>query len=185
MTNRQRRYALPERFTGEAAKQWADKNMYFYQGRVPLVDSSRLFEWVKVDFDRYFDVSSAIEKREVMCWVLMRTDSVDRLRTNGGERVNTFRPDHIRHPDLPPIRQLQNVQYPFLSSWITRTMEELSGQPCFDETAYAGYIDITLPADTLNRPTVAGLRKALSIYGLDLVSVKKQLDVLVLYDNNQ
>lgn len=174
------RYVRPTGLSGEAAIRWSDEHSYFYQGRVPLSDSVRLFNWVKTDFDRYFDIHSAIERQVVNCWTLVRTDSIDRLRTQGGKKNFGFHTDNIRRKELPPVRTLNNYPYSDFSSRIVSMVEKLTGQPCYDETGYAGNIDVAFQGETLDRPSLSRLREELQAYGLDLVLVKKELDILVL-----
>lgn len=182
ITNRPERYSKPAGLTGEASQRWSDEHTYFYQGRVPLKDSARLFDWVRTDFDRYFGIQSAIEVLAVDCWSLVRIDSVDRIRTRGGERIHTFVSKNIKSQQLPTIRQLQNYPYTFFSSRLVSMVENLTGQPCFDETDYTGIIDITFQGETLDQPDLAQIREELQVYGLDLVLTTKDVEVLVLHE---
>jgi thiol-disulfide isomerase/thioredoxin len=180
------RYEFPPGLRGEAYDAWQREHTYFYQGRVPLADSSRLFDWVKADFERYFGLSATVENRLVDSWILVRTDSIDRLATKGGTKQHTFAAAHIHQSSLPsPVRQLRNVGYSSFSAVVTKIVERITGQPCFDNTRYAGKIDVDFRGETLDQPTMANLRRDLRDHGLDLVKVKQQLDVLVLRENDE
>lgn len=174
------RYELPVTLTGELYMQWMNKNAYFYQGRIPLADSARLFEWVLADFERYFGLIPTVEKRLVESWILIRTDSIDRLKTSGGKKLHTFVHKNIYRPSLPDIRQLRNFDYNFFSSVVTSSVERISNLPCFDKTGYVGNVDVQFSAETLDYPTIENLREDLQRHGLDLVKVDKALDVLIL-----
>lgn len=182
ITQTPERFAPPAGLTGERYIDWADRHLYFYQGRVPETDSTILFQHVKTDLERFFGMHSAVRDTVVECWTLVRIDSVDRLRTRGGDEEYTFYAENIRTPLLPPYRSLKNCPYGSFSSAITSLVERLTGRPCMDETGYVGNIDITFRGETLDRPSMDGLRQELEVYGLDLIPASKRLGVLVLLD---
>lgn len=185
VTEQPERFERPEDLTGPAAVAWTDRHTYFYQGRIPLADSAGLFDWVRSDFDRYFGLESAVEELEVDCWQLIRTDSVDRLRTRGGEPHRGLRSANILSGELPPVRALRNQPYATFSKWMDATIERVTGQPFLDGTGYDGSIDIAFSGETADFPTVEALRRELAAYGLDLVPVSKRMEVLVLRDHHQ
>lgn len=179
-TNRPERYNQPSGLSTEELVDWMDNNMYFYQGRIPVADSVRLFHWVKTDFERYFDLKASVESHVLDCWAIVRMDSIDRLKTQGGKKLYAFYAENIKRPALPPVRTMQNYPFASFSLNMISTIEELTGQPCFDETGYKGNVDITFRGETLDHPTVEGIRRELRTYGLDLVPSKKKLEILVL-----
>lgn len=180
LTDRPERFVQPKDLSGEALLQWLDRYSYFYQCRIPPEDSLHLFSFIKTDFERYFRLKSSIERRKVECWVLVRTSPEDRLPTHGGLKQNTFASQDPRRPPLPEIRQLVNYPYDFFSSWLASNVERLTGDPFFDESDYAGHIDISFSGEMMDNRSMQSLRRELARYDLVLKQEQRVIDILVL-----
>lgn len=176
------RYTRPPGLSGQAIISWLDKNAYYYQCKIPPGDSTRLFDWVRTDFERYFGLYARVERQAFDCWSLVRTGTDDLLATQGGVQEHTFLSRNVLRPVLPDKRSLVNFPFSFFSSWIISTVEGLTEIPVFDETGYSGHIDLVFSGETLDNPTLEAIQQELRAYGLVLRKIRKQMDVLVLRD---
>jgi thiol-disulfide isomerase/thioredoxin len=143
-------------------------NQYNYDIIVPESDAAHLYGYMLEDLNRYTAYTGKIEKRLTKCLVLVRTDSIDRIKTRGGSPSNTLfgEPPYTMH------------NYPMQNLVSRLNSEDSIRLPVVDETHYTGNIDIQLsPSDDINI-----LKKELQRYGLDLIEAVRLLNMFVLSD---
>lgn len=173
-------YDVPKSLKGEKYVDWMNRHAFFYQARTPLADSSRLFDWINADFERYFGLKATVELKIVDTWVLSFDGAENPIKTSGGSQEHSFFAQNPRHPTLDSVRRLVNLPYSHFSSYITRMVERLTNMPCFDETGFSGNIDISFKGSSLDAPSMKKLQAELKNYGMSLRREHKRLAVLVL-----
>lgn len=139
------------------------------------------YEWISVDsiaelkvknkliigdLDRLLGLNGRWEKRQMKCLVLVRTDTVDRIKFSSGERVFEYQGKIKKLRDFPP----SNLVY-YLNSFP-------ENPPIFDGTNYLGNVDLELNFNSWT--DIDAIRKALQPYGLDLREESRQMDMFVL-----
>ena len=175
-------YDTPKGLEGEAYIDWMNNHAYFYQIRVPLDDSLKLFDWIKDDFERYFGLHATVESIVLDVWQLKLVGPLELIVTTGGKQKNNFIAQDPRQPKLDSIRQLKNYPYAHFSSYITSVIERITGIPCLDETGLQGEVDVSFSGQSLDQPTIDLMQAELKKHGLYLERAKKELDVIVLTD---
>lgn len=121
------------------------------------------------DLDHLLGLHGRYEKRKMKCLILVRTDSIDRLKSKviGGENWGELKTPHI---------QLSNQS---LSSNLVWKINQFYGNPpTFDETGYTGNVDMDFILSSWQ--DIPAVRKALQSYGLDLKEEERELEVFVL-----
>jgi len=148
--------------------QWEKENLYTYDLIIPAKDVDSLYKYMLQDLNRYSDYYAKIEKRKVRCLALVRNKEFNKLKTSG-ERMN-------QNSDYNNSIKLKNVP-------IEQLIKKLNAlnfiKPIvIDSTQYNENIDIEL----MNITDFTTLSKSLQIYGLDLIEVERELDMIVLTD---
>lgn len=144
-----------------------DYNRYSYEYIVPVAKADSLYPMMLKNINQFIDYTAAIEPRKVKCFVLKRTSDKDKLATKGGE---------LKYLLTEKETSLQNTE-------IINFISGMSGlpfitQPIVDETGYKGNIDLQMGTIT----DLATLRKALSLYDLELTEAQRTLNMLVIRD---
>lgn len=176
-------YKMPSNIPEKQVINWMEKHFYFYQTVFPPMEKDELFERVKADYERYFPIRSTVEQRELDCWMLVRVDEQDFLKTKGGEATNTFLKQDIRLPRLDSVRQFINLPFSSFLAIFRSYVENISGIPFIDQTGYEGNVDIVFTGESLDSPTIESFRRELNNYGLDLVNGTIKQPVLVLKEH--
>jgi len=171
--------------------QWRLNHMFMYHLLVPESQKSRAYEYMKEDLDRYFDLKSRLEKRQVKCLVLVRTSPVNRLATKGDKPRDNFIPLSTSSGlDETVPRSMINKPYRELSFKLRSLLEFRFNTHFLDETGFdkiPGFnIDFTIDARVmdLEKLDLQQFRSALNKYDLDIRIENKTIDVLVLRDAN-
>lgn len=173
------------RIDKEINGEWRERNCYNYQLLVPEFMSDQIYPLMKADLDRFFRCESSIEKREVSCYVLIKTGDIDAIKTKGGTSHDNFRYRSKRAVDGDPVRRYYNLPFTGFSLRLGNILENLLKLPYADSVNYPGNIDIEMSGDTLDQPTLQGLRGELQKYGLDLVERKCVVGALVIRSRKQ
>jgi thiol-disulfide isomerase/thioredoxin len=144
------------------------KKVYNYDIIVPEDGADSLYYYMLEDLNRYTNYRGSIEKANTRCLLLVRTDSIDRIKTKGGLSSNTLF-------DKPPFAI---TNYPVANMVNRLNSEESILLPVIDETRYRGNIDIQLSASA----DINTLKQELRRYGLDLVETVCPLYMFILTD---
>lgn len=149
------------------------KNIFSYSLIIPKEQGSRerLQQIMQRDLKNYFGFDASVETRQLPCWKLVATDEARiKLRTAGGKpnSMKIIIPHAVFSYENVPVKQI----IPVVAG---AACEE--GAVIFDETGVVGNIDITL--DCINRDDML---QCLHDNGLSLVSIEKEMKVLVIRD---
>ncbi|WP_316839247.1 TlpA family protein disulfide reductase [Pedobacter gandavensis] len=123
------------------------------------------------DLDRRFGLYGRWEKRQIKCLALVRTSSLDKLKSVATGNEFEFRLDES-------IKKIRNSAIGNLVLWLNNYH---GNPPVFNETNYKGNIDIDLNISSWT--DIYALRKALQAYDLDLKETTRNLDVFILKDD--
>jgi thiol-disulfide isomerase/thioredoxin len=129
-----------------------------------------VFKNMLEDVNRYFSIYGSIEKREIPCWVLVRTKPDDTLlRSSGGMQLYTV------------DGKYRNYQLSVFVSILNRFKDI---EPVIDGTNFSQPVDMDLNiSHDVNRyPDIVVIRNNLKKYGLDLIKQDRFVDVLVIKD---
>lgn len=150
---------------------WIKSHLLSYELAIPKNRSDEVFDFMKQDINKLLDYKGSIEKRRKLCLVLIRIDTEDRLKTKNptvaGEtiyRKNTY--ELKNEPFTVFLKDLEMANYNLQT-------------PLIDETNYQGNVDIILNGKLKD---IAAIRKELRPYGLDLITVERDVDILVVKD---
>ena len=147
--------------------QWAPKNTYCYELIAPAhTPRATLRKYMMEDLNRALGINGRLEKREVDCWLLVRTTQSDSLyRTHGNIPGQLHKAATFSDATMAYVAAALSTPKGFV----------------FDETHYTGKVDLNLNVDLHDIPAV---RKALRAYGLDLVPSRRMMTMLVLTEKN-
>lgn len=159
---------------GEAARYLIDDfseqkkvGSWCYELSVPLARESEAKTMMLNDLNRYFNLQAKLENRETECLAMVRTET-GMLTSAGGAKKNNFASN--------------NKEFKFISnqplSTLVKYLDELNFLlPVLDETGYTSSVDLKLNADLRN---TGELNKALIKYGLQLIPVRRKMNMLVI-----
>lgn len=151
---------------------WLRENSLCYEVIVPARLSATVFEKMKSDLAVALpQYSASVEKRMRKCLVLERTSSLDKLKSKGGERTQSF--SHVG-------ASIRNRSLTLLVGQLNTIYLQHLETPVIDSTNYTSAVDLEIVANMSN---VNALRKALAAYDLDLVERDKEIEVLVIRDS--
>lgn len=138
---------------------WEREHQFCYElvSAKSMTEKERL-EYVYSDLNHLLGVNARWEKKRVKCLVLIRTKEITNLdslnRTRKGTKITM---------DFIPVYFLdQTEKYP----------------PAIDETGFKGNV-IIQPIET-----VEDLKKQLQIYGCDIIEAEREIDVMVITEND-
>jgi thiol-disulfide isomerase/thioredoxin len=163
----------PDRFRAPKDKygeRWRRKYLYCYESAYPDTGSAMEDVYLRAinDLNYLLGVQGRYEQRTVTCMVLVRKDSIDRIRSAGGDMS-------ISSDD--PSKPIKNTS---LSSLVYILNSHAENPPVFDETGYTGNVDLQLSINSWT--DMEALRNALQRYGLDLKTEERTLEMFVLTD---
>jgi thiol-disulfide isomerase/thioredoxin len=156
--------------SSEELPRWLKVNAYCFELLVPNSISKTFLEVMKADLARVFNAYTAsLEKRDTKVLALVRTSSVDKIKTSG--KPQKFNVDHFEFT-------ITNGKLQLLVANLNYSMQLLR-IPVIDDTGYIGNVDLSLNA---NQSDIESIRKELRKYDLDLVYKTKSIDMLVIRD---
>jgi hypothetical protein len=159
---------------------WQKAYSYNYELGLPPERRKELYRFMQDDVQRYFGVEAFVEKRKIKCLALIRTGTLDKLRTSGGTPENKLWLNSIHHPIEEPMRYLKNIPFKDLIFSLKAWVEHATQLPFADETGYKGNIDIGFKGDVYDSFKIDDLVQELRQYGLDIIEKERPMDVLVL-----
>ncbi|OJV54245.1 MAG: hypothetical protein BGO31_12910 [Bacteroidetes bacterium 43-16] len=144
-------------------------DLYCYELIVPYNVSDSLYSYMLQDLNRYLDFQLSMEEVETDCYSLIRTSSVDNIKTRGGKSEQNYNEKD---------KQLTIVNGS-LESFVSILNElPISDKIIIDETGYNGRID--LKVDGMN--SLDALRMELRNLDLDLIALKRNMLLFVVKD---
>lgn len=118
------------------------------------------------DLNRLLKLNGRWEKRKVKCLSLIRTDTIDRIKSHGGERIFGYKNQKKRFQNM----ELSNIVY-FLNNYD-------SNPPVFNNTNYLEKVDLEL--DFKSWTDILSINSELTKYGLNLKEDYKVIDMFIL-----
>jgi hypothetical protein len=129
------------------------------------------------DLQRFFNSTCHVEKRKMNCLALVRTSSVDRIRSKEGKALSIF----DKELDTSKVQLRAG-----LTVWLVEAIARANKSTPYlfaDATNYTSRVDIELDKKLLG--DLPRLRKELRAkYDLDLISKELKVDVLVFKEND-
>jgi len=149
--------------------EWLRKNGYCYEILVPL-GVLKGMGTIDNEIQKFFNVTSRWEKRNVKTWVLVRTSSAEKFKASGG----TAFIDHVHG-----IYRNVNI------GWLGAPLNEFGPIPFLDETGYNEPVNIDLGINLNAISDFTELRKALQKYDLDLKEEIREKLMFVITENKK
>jgi thiol-disulfide isomerase/thioredoxin len=132
----------------------------------PSYTEHEALKYMKDDLERYFRINSSIEKSTINGLALVRTDTIDKIKTKGGPKVCKINNDSVIVCQNNAMWSLVNVLNLNFNIPIA-----------VDVTNYHDNIDIQFPFE---KDDLEKVRKSLREYGLDLIPKEYEMNMLVL-----
>jgi thiol-disulfide isomerase/thioredoxin len=160
---------------------WKNKNTYCYSLTLPLgISQEKTADIIKSDLSRWlnilFDLTVKKESRKIKCLALIRINNDDKLiTTKGGKSDNNL-------DNNDSVKSLTNYSFSALSDFL----QAYNKIPIvFDETGipYDKNVDLELKLGSFQN--ISTLRKELQRYGLDLVTVEREMEMCVISEKGQ
>ena len=156
----------------ETRQEWQRKNCYTYESVLPLDQTDNLFAHMFTDLEKYFHATCTIEKRKMKCWSLVRTSTIDKIRSKEGKAISVF----------DTRRDTTKFQlYAGVLSWLIEKVSKANRNTPYiftDKTGYTGRIDVELEKKSLS--DLAQLKAELrNKYDLDLIQGEEEVEVMV------
>jgi thiol-disulfide isomerase/thioredoxin len=167
-------YVWPKR--GKDLYPWADHYCYDYDLCLPVGKASQVFTIMQQDITRYFNLKGDTERREIPCWVLIRT----------GSMMNAFSREIVNHSPNEYYDSLLYYDMPFSQFGLALKGifdRFFTREPFVNTVHHSGIAHIVLHQEGLSQLTydnVTELNKDLQKYGLKVVKRDFQVPVLVL-----
>lgn len=161
---------------------WMETNKYNYHLLLPtdrMQDADMIF---REDLQRYFPYKAKMEWSKVPGLVLVRSTKENLIVSKGGSPVFNFyqlEPHSLRNDS---IRSIRNIPYKEFMDYFGNYIETNFQLPFEDNTELSGNIDIIFAASDIDHPTLAGIRRALQPFGLDIISKPIGMNVLLISD---
>ncbi|MGN6400129.1 MAG: TlpA family protein disulfide reductase [Flavisolibacter sp.] len=157
--------------------EWKTTYAYSYQLRLPAAKKNVRYTYMQQDLDRCFGLKVKIEKRKLPCLALIKTASLDKIRSKGGKTKSTM---IGRKYENDSVRYVQNYSFKNFSAILRGLVEWNTKLPFVDKTGCSFNIDLRLKAASLDPLDREGLNKELSKYNLKVITSREWIDVLVL-----
>lgn len=160
--------------------EWVRSNSYLYDLSVPENKADLFYKIMQADLEKSFELHAKVEKKNIKCIALVKTNQEDKLFSKGGARLNAFR----KYP-FDSQWVFQNQPFSFFASRIEAVMSAHKYPLVFmDLTGYKGNVDIVIKADFVDKFDMNDLRKDLRKYGLDLIEKEIVSDVLIIKEES-
>lgn len=152
---------------------WKDENLFCYESRIALGREKELYTIMQEDLKRMFPYDVKVEKKPVMCYVLIRISKEDKLKTKSpNEKPYDDGYVMTNVPFCTLIERLKSISNSFVF-------------PFVNDIDYNGAIDFKLNNASNEIIDVNKLRLQLQRYGLDLVEEIRETEVLLIKGKNE
>lgn len=157
--------------------QWAENNSYYYELKVPVSESDKLYQFMQQDLERYFNVNAVVEKRKVLCLVLVKKGNINRLYSQGGP-MDT----NIYSALGDKLCYFHNYTFGAIMGKLQNLFSDSLPTPFVNGTGYHGTVDITFDKSAITNLNL--LKKELGKNNLDLVKEEWLTNVLVIREKS-
>lgn len=157
--------------------------LYDYDLRIPTSKKGQIFDCMKEDLERHFQIEARVEEIEMEVYALKLKDDVFRIKTAGGQPVNTFREEggSIRSALLSETeRKMVNRPYDHFVKVISALVETNMKVPFVDLIKYKGNIDVCFDALVFDFFTEEMFLNELERHGMVLETECLHVPVLIL-----
>lgn len=161
------------------------KNTLCYEQILSLkVSKKKQKQYLLEDLNRYYGAlygaEGEIERREVLCWAVVRNSDSDKLQTKS--KSNSYKYTTVIRNGKTFINY-QNTDLADPLSIVFNYLFKDSLTIVIDETNYTDKVDIELPA-LKEIETIVDIKNALRKYDLDIILVKRQFDFIVIKEKS-
>lgn len=164
----------------EEYDEWLEKYSYCYHLMVPQHLASRKFQIMQQQLMDFFNISAKIERVNVNCFALIKTDNNSGLVSKGGRpEVNFYKYDE-QSEKRDSLRCFKNQPFSTFSMRFGGYIEHYFKKPFIDETGLSGNVDVCFSGAAIDSMNIAEIKASLNRYGLDIIIKEVPLDVLVL-----
>ena len=159
--------------------EWKLKHAYTYELVLPSSMAKNAYQYMQQDIMRYFNLKVTREKRWIKCYALTLLDKKKKPANvpdkNVFAELNNY--DRFLYLNDAPISTLIKIlNYPALSY----KSFDSEIPPIIDRTGYRGNVSIRISSEVLDSRNIAGFRKALNNYNLDLIKTTQLTTVLII-----
>ena len=156
--------------------EWTSANTYCYEITVPpKTRKEDLQQYMVEDLNRHLKLRGHREKRLVKCWALVSTKPANH---------SFYGMDGPNKLDYRPQTQNKTFQNLPMKQFISILNHQAPGMPQYpiivNETGYSGKINMTLAVQNIH--SIRQLKAALKTYQLDLIPVKRKLQMFILME---
>jgi len=131
------------RIPGRISKDdWEKEHQYNYYLMLPAERKNEIYSFMLQDIERYFNLTASYEKRKVWHLVMIRTDSIDHLKTLGGIPQDLLKINTLKIPVSDSLRFMSNMPFEKFIVRIKAWSQGFFKLPFLDETGYNGNIDM-------------------------------------------
>ncbi|OOQ59996.1 TlpA family protein disulfide reductase [Mucilaginibacter pedocola] len=164
--------ATPQPKPGQSTDAWlAEGNGFSYELLAPPGTGDKAFGMIQEDLRRLFPQwQVTVEAVKTRCLALVRTDSLDRLKSKGGTLITNVTPFSC---------ELQNAHLSQLIMRLQAQYLQRSPIPVIDQSGYDGRVDLKF---TGKLSDVASVNAGLAPYGLVLAEREGIADMMVIRD---
>jgi thiol-disulfide isomerase/thioredoxin len=158
----------------QAYDSWIRTNGYCYELIVPPNLASERYKIMQQDLNNFLPkYQGGLEKQIKMCLVLVRTSTVDKIASAGGE---------YRYASSRFGFKMQNHSISRFIADLNVLYMQNSVYPVLNETGYKKWVDMEMNAPMGD---IDEMNKALAKYDLAFVLQNREVNVLVIKDNNK
>ena len=150
--------------------EWKQDNLYRYEMVLPIgTTTEQRRERLRTDLHMFFpSLKFYIDTMETVCLLLVKTGQQDLIKARSSQTLY-----RTGEQDYPKVFESCHI-----SALVHTLNRQLEGMPVFDETAYTGNVDLSLPVREYT--DLPALREALRAYGLDLMPAKRRIPMLII-----
>lgn len=144
--------------------EWYQKHSYSYELKVPAERAKETYKMMQEDVTRYFNLDVSIFKKNIPCYVLEVTGSINKLRSLGGSSYSNF-----SLANDTPVRVIRNLPIAKLTYKLKFLIERDLQMLFVDNTDILFNIDLNISNDNFESLRIENINKELQKYGLQLV----------------
>ncbi len=154
---------------------WRRQHCYCYEFILPLsMGRERSFAFMQADLDRTFGLKSSVESRTVECYAVVQIPS-----ENSGKKPMA------KYKEIFESCEAADSDKKSLTEWVDDWNRQVAGKPIrpiiLDETGSGG---LMLTLKKTGPENVAYIKAALMANDLDLLQVRRTIDVLIISEQN-
>lgn len=164
--------------TGEDVDEnWRINHKYTYEIKVPDNKAHLIWDYMREDLSRQFDLTARVEMQYRDCWVLAAQEP-QKFASNNGERFATG--EHPLMMDTATILQFRHYPFTRILSNFESFVRAASPLPFVNEVKYKAAVNFSIPIEVIEAKDIRALQKVFKLHGFNLKSGKRKVPVLVI-----